>query len=105
MAVHHLPLDREEQLLPLDQRRAGVAGHGGPVLPLLWQELVERRGWSVEQLWQALSWGLPLFWGWSRRLSSPAASAGCCSIRTTAGAARPPPAPPGPPISPGWAGP
>jgi dihydroorotase len=57
VAVHHLPLDREEQLLPLDQRRAGVAGHGGPVLPLLWQELVERRGWSVEQLWQALSWG------------------------------------------------
>jgi dihydroorotase len=57
VAVHHLPLDREEQLLPLDQRRAGVAGHGGPVLPLLWQELVARRGWSVERLWQALCWG------------------------------------------------
>ena len=60
VAVHHLPLDAEEQLLPLDQRRAGVAGHGarhGLVLPLLWQELVQRRGWSVELLWQALSWG------------------------------------------------
>ena len=60
IAVHHLPLDAEEQLLPLDQRRAGVAGHGsrhGLVLPLLWQELVQRRGWSVELLWQALSWG------------------------------------------------
>jgi dihydroorotase len=60
VAVHHLPLDAEEQLLPLDQRRAGLAGHGAPrglVLPLLWQELVARRGWPVEQLWQALSWG------------------------------------------------
>jgi dihydroorotase len=60
VAVHHLPLDAEEQLLPLDQRRAGLAGHGAPrglVLPLLWQELVARRGWPVEQLWHALSWG------------------------------------------------
>ncbi len=60
VAVHHLPLDAEEQLLPLDQRRAGLAGHGarhGLVLPLLWQELVCGRGWTVDQLWQALSWG------------------------------------------------
>ena len=56
VAVHHLPLDGEEQLLPLDQRKAGMAGHG-IALSLLWQELVERRGWSVEALWQALSWG------------------------------------------------
>jgi dihydroorotase len=60
VAVHHLPLDAEEQLLPLDQRRPGLAGHGarhGLVLPLLWQELVQARGWPVERLWQALSWG------------------------------------------------
>jgi dihydroorotase len=60
VAVHHLPLDAEEQLLPLDQRRAGLAGHGaqrGLVLPVLWQELVHQRGWPVEQLWRALSWG------------------------------------------------
>jgi dihydroorotase len=56
VAVHHLPLDPEEQLLPLDQRKAGVAGHG-IALPMLWRELVERRGWPVEVLWQALSWG------------------------------------------------
>ena len=56
VAVHHLALDAEERLLPLDQRRAGLAGHGS-VLPLLWQELVEGRGWSVPQLWQALCWG------------------------------------------------
>ncbi|MEO1001495.1 MAG: dihydroorotase [Cyanobacteria bacterium J06638_7] len=60
VAVHHLPLDAEEQLLPLDQRRPGLAGHGachGLVLPLLWQELVEGGGCPVEQLWQLLSWG------------------------------------------------
>lgn len=57
VAVHHQALDREEQLLPLDQRRPGVAGHGGAlVLPLLWRELVEGRGWPVERLWQVLSW-------------------------------------------------
>ena len=60
VAVHHSPLDAEEQLLPLDQRRPGVAGHGAPrglVLPQLWQELVARRGWTPAQLWQVLSWG------------------------------------------------
>ena len=60
VAVHHMALDAEEQLLPLDQRRPGVAGHGAPhglVLPQLWQELVEARGWSAAQLWQVLSWG------------------------------------------------
>jgi dihydroorotase len=56
VAVHHLPLDAEEQLLPLDQRKAGMAGHG-IALSLLWRELVDRRGWPVEALWQALSWG------------------------------------------------
>jgi dihydroorotase len=53
VAVHHEPLDAEEQLLPLDQRRPGVAGHRF-VLPSLWQELVVRRGWSVELLWRVL---------------------------------------------------
>ncbi|MBM5824355.1 MAG: dihydroorotase [Cyanobacteria bacterium M_surface_10_m2_119] len=60
VAVHHLPLDAEEQLLPLDQRRAGVAGHGAPhglVLPALWQELVVKRRWSPAELWQVLCWG------------------------------------------------
>jgi dihydroorotase len=56
VAIHHLPLDAEERLLPLDQRRAGLAGHG-IALSLLWRELVERRGWPVERLWEALCWG------------------------------------------------
>jgi dihydroorotase len=62
VAVHHLPLDAEERLLPLDQRRAGLAGHG-VALPLLWGELVERRGWRPERLWQVLCWGPARFLG------------------------------------------
>ena len=56
VAVHHEALDPEEQLLPLDQRKPGVAGHRF-VLPSLWQELVVRRGWTVSQLWRALCFG------------------------------------------------
>lgn len=55
-AVHHQALDAEEQLLPIDQRRVGLAGHG-VVLPLLWQALVQGEQWPIEQLWQALCWG------------------------------------------------
>jgi len=56
VAIHHQPLDAEEQVLPLDQRRAGLAGHG-LALSLLWRDLVQGRGWPVERLWQLLSWG------------------------------------------------
>jgi dihydroorotase len=62
VAVHHQALDPEERLLPLDQRRPGLAGHGH-VLTALWQELVVRRGWSAEQLWQVLCWGPERFLG------------------------------------------
>jgi len=55
-AVHHQALDAEEQLLPIDQRRVGLAGHG-VVLPLLWQALIQEQHWPIEQLWQALCWG------------------------------------------------
>lgn len=64
IAVHHRPLDAEEMLLTLEQRRAGVAGHGGgAVLPALWQELVQGRRWSPHQLWQRLCWGPAAFLG------------------------------------------
>lgn len=62
VAIHHQPLDAEEQLLPLDQRRPGVAGHG-PALGLLWQELVGRRGWPGKRLWERLCWGPAAFLG------------------------------------------
>lgn len=56
VAVNQEPLDAEEQGLPLDQRRPGLAGHRY-VLPMLWTALVEERGWAPQELWQALSWG------------------------------------------------
>jgi len=56
VAVHHVPLDAEECLLPIDQRRPGLAGHRF-VLPALWQELVVGAGWSIASLWQVLCWG------------------------------------------------
>lgn len=63
IAVHHQALDAEEMLLSLEQRRAGVAGHGpggagyGGILASLWRELVTRRGWPPQQLWERLCWG------------------------------------------------
>jgi len=66
VAVHHQALDAEERLLPLDQRRAGLAGHG-VVLPLLWRELVQGRGWTAGQLWQVLCWGPERFLGLPER--------------------------------------
>ena len=56
VAVHAIPLDDEECLLPPDQRPKGLSGHH-LVLPTLWQRLVVDSGWSVNQLWQALSFG------------------------------------------------
>jgi dihydroorotase len=72
VAVHHQALDPEEQLLPLDQRKPGVAGHRF-VLPALWQELVVGRHWSVLQLWQALCFGPARFLG----LEPPRLLPGC----------------------------
>lgn len=66
VAVHHQALDAEERLLPLDQRRPGMAGHGH-VLPLLWRELVTGCGWSALQLWQVLCWGPERFLGLKER--------------------------------------
>ena len=56
VAVHGIPLDDEECLLPPDQRPKGLSGHH-LVLPTLWQHLVVDLDWSVNQLWQALSFG------------------------------------------------
>ncbi len=56
VAVHAIPLDEEEIELPNDQRQPGLSGHD-LVLPSLWQELVVQSGWSIEQLWNALSFG------------------------------------------------
>lgn len=56
IGVHAVPLDTEDCLLPPGQRRPGLVGHQ-LVLPLLWQRLVEDQGWSIAELWEALSFG------------------------------------------------
>jgi len=55
-AVHAVPLDTEDCLLPPGQRKPGLAGHR-LVLPLLWQALVVEQGWSEQELWRAISFG------------------------------------------------
>ena len=56
VAVHSIPLDAEDMLLPIDQRQPGLSGHH-LVLPALWDVLVSQHGWPVEKLWEALSFG------------------------------------------------
>jgi len=60
IAVHAVPLDDEDMLLPLDQRPPGLSGHH-LVLPALWSALVREGDWRVEELWQALSFGPSAF--------------------------------------------
>ena len=60
IAVHAVPLDDEDMLLPLDQRPPGLSGHH-LVLPALWSALVRQGDWRVEELWQALSFGPSAF--------------------------------------------
>ncbi len=72
VAVQHQALDAEEQLLPLDQRKPGVAGHRY-VLPALWQELVVQRGWAPGDLWRVLCWGPARVLG----LPAPLLTPGC----------------------------
>ncbi|WP_152557276.1 MULTISPECIES: dihydroorotase [Prochlorococcus] len=56
VAVHAIPLMKAESKKPADQRLPGVTGHH-LVLPSLWEELIQNNGWSVEELWQVLSFG------------------------------------------------
>ena len=56
VAVHSVPLDKTETIQPINQRLPGVSGHQ-LVLPSLWEALVIERKWSVEDLWEALSFG------------------------------------------------
>ncbi len=56
IAVHGLPLDEEETKLPQDKRLPGLSGYQ-LVLPSLWQELIVKSGWKIEQLWEVLSFG------------------------------------------------
>ncbi|WP_269622537.1 dihydroorotase [Prochlorococcus marinus] len=56
VSVTGTPLDELETLKPTGERRPGLSGHN-LVLPCLWHELVEKSQWTVEQLWEAISFG------------------------------------------------
>ena len=56
VAVNSIALDESEITLPVNQQLPGIYGHH-LVLPSLWEELVVKSGWSIEKLWDALSFG------------------------------------------------
>ena len=60
IAVHAIPLDDEDMLLPADQRPPGLSGHH-LVLPALWSALVDQGDLSIEALWDGLSFGPSAF--------------------------------------------
>jgi len=62
IAVNHRAISHPDQLLPVDQRPAGLMGYAH-VLPLLWKELVDGLNLPVERLWWLLCWGGQQFLG------------------------------------------
>ncbi len=56
VAVNAIPLNEEETKLFPEQRLPGLSGYQF-VLPSLWQELVVKSKFKIEQLWEALSFG------------------------------------------------
>ena len=73
ITVNHRAIDHHEQLLPVEERPPGLAGHAH-VLPLLWKELVEASGLPVEQLWWLLCWGAQQFLGQPPETLKPGSS-------------------------------
>ena len=56
ISVHSTPLDDSETKRPANERKKGISGYN-LVLPLLWNELVKKSGWTIEKLWDKLSFG------------------------------------------------
>ncbi len=64
VSVHSISLDEIESSKPLAYQIPGLSGYH-LVLPALWNELIQRSNWSIEELWDAISFGP------SRMLNSP----------------------------------
>lgn len=62
ITVNHRAIDHHQQLWPVEERPAGLAGYAH-VLPLLWKALVEDLSLPVEKLWRLLCWGPRQFLG------------------------------------------
>ena len=54
IAVNSNPLNDEETLKPINEREIGISSYE-LVLPLLWDELISKRGWNISKLWKHLS--------------------------------------------------
>ena len=56
ISVHSTPTDDSETKQPADKRKKGISGYN-LVLPLLWDQLVNKSDWKVEKLWEKISFG------------------------------------------------
>jgi dihydroorotase len=56
ISVHSTPIDDSLTKLPAHKREKGISGYN-LVLPLLWDQLVRKSGWSAEKLWEKISFG------------------------------------------------
>tara|TARA_Y100001968_G_scaffold89236_1_gene80314 strand:+ start:30096 stop:31352 length:1257 start_codon:yes stop_codon:yes gene_type:complete len=56
VSVNAIALGDPEVKRPAEERLPGLSGYH-LVLPMLWNELVVKSGWSIEKLWQAISFG------------------------------------------------
>ena len=54
IAVNSIPLNDQETFKPYNNRKAGLSSFE-LVLPLLWEELIFKRKWSITKLWNHLS--------------------------------------------------
>ena len=54
IAVNSVPLNDEETFQPINERSVGISSFE-LVLPLLWDEFIEKRSWSISKLWKFLS--------------------------------------------------
>ena len=54
IAVNSIPLNDEETFLPINDRSVGISSFE-LVLPLLWEEFINKRSWSISKLWNFLS--------------------------------------------------
>ena len=54
IAVNSYPLNDENTFIPINERSKGISSYE-LVLPLLWEELIKKRKWSITKLWQYLS--------------------------------------------------
>ncbi len=54
IAINSMALNEEDTFIPINDRSAGISSFE-LVLPLLWEEFVNKRAWPISKLWKYLS--------------------------------------------------